>query len=79
MQEIAQNFVFLRPLVSHFPDHVPGAVILTDIWLYLDTLFDDKLLCKEGETKQEQAAQEAARCKRLMGALRYLYRNSAFS
>ncbi|CAK8986681.1 unnamed protein product [Durusdinium trenchii] len=78
-QEIAQNFVFLRPLVQHFPDHVPGGVLLTDIWLYLDSLFDQKLLCKPDVPKQTQAANEASRCKRLIGALRYLYRNSAQS
>lgn len=77
-QEIAQNYVFLRPLCEVFSDHVPGAVLLTDVWLMLDQLFGGKLLCKPGESKRTQAATEAGRCKKLMGALRYLFRNSSF-
>lgn len=48
---------------------------MTDVWLYLDSLLAGKMLVKEGESKQAQAATEAQRCKRLMGALRYLFRN----
>lgn len=61
-----------------FPASVPGGTILTDIWLYLDGLLGGKLLVKEGESKQNQAADEAERCKKLIGALRYLYRNSCW-
>ncbi|CAK9034613.1 unnamed protein product, partial [Durusdinium trenchii] len=53
-----------------FSDHVPGAVLLTDVWLMLDQLFGGKLLCKPGESKRTQAATEAGRCKKLMGELR---------
>ena len=75
-EEIARNYTFLRPLVEAFPDRVPGGIVLTDVWLYLNELMDNKLLCKKDEPVQLQAANEASRCKRLMGALRYLYRNS---
>lgn len=49
--------------------------MLTDCWLYLDHLLSKKLLVKPGESKEQQASLEAERCKKLMGALRYLYRN----
>lgn len=90
-QDIAANYVWLRPLVETFPQSVPGGVILTDVWLYLDKLLDFRLLVKRDDEeqkeqqqqrpitkqdKQQQAATEAERCKKLMGALRYLYRNS---
>lgn len=89
-QDIAANYVWLKPLVETFPQSVPGGIILTDIWLYVDKLLGFKLLVKkddesEGQQqqrpvtkleKQQQAATEAERCKKLMGALRYLYRNS---
>jgi len=68
--------VFLKPLVAKFPDHVPGGVLLTDIWIYLNGLMANKLLCKPDTTPLVQAGVEASRCKRLIGALRYLYRNS---
>ena len=88
-QDIAANYVWLKPLVETFPQSVPGGIILTDIWLYLDKLLEFKLLVKKDteaeeqqqqpvtkEEKQQQAATEAERCKKLMGALRYSYRNS---
>ena len=76
LQDIAANFVWLRPLATKFSTHVPGAILLTDIWLYLNDLLDKRMLVKEGMSVQLQAGQEAERCKKLMGALRYLYRNS---
>ena len=44
---------------------------------YLDQLLDGTLLCRPGIAKLVQASEEASRAKKLMGALRYLYRNSA--
>eukprot|EP00435_Cladocopium_sp_Y103_P022917 s1331_g5.t1 len=78
-QDIATNFVWLQPLVSSFPESVPGTILMTDIWLYLDRLLDEKLFVAKDVPKQNQAASEAGRCKKLMGALRYLYRNSIFA
>lgn len=76
LQDIANNFVWLKPLATKFPAVVPGGIILTDIWLYLDQLLDNKRLVKPHMSKVLQAGLEAERCKKLMGALRYLYRNS---
>lgn len=75
-KEIAANYVWLKPLCLHFKQTVPGALFLTDCFVYLDVLIGGGLLCKPGVDKVSQAADEAARLKRLMGALRYLFRNS---
>ena len=77
-QDIATNYVWLKPLVTFFPQAVPGATLLTDIWVYVDGLLGEKMLVKEGDSKRNQAADETERCKKLMGALRYLYRNSCW-
>lgn len=75
-QDIAANYVWLKPLATKFTTSVPGAILLTDVWLYLNDLLDKRLLVKPRVPVQLQAGQEAERCKKLMGALRYLYRNS---
>ena len=77
MEEIGANYVWLKPIVETFREKVPGGLILTDVWLYLDRLLGEKLLVKTAETKVSQAGKEADRCKKLIGALRYLYRNSS--
>ena len=56
---------------------MPGSLFLTDVMLYLNVLLGGSLLCKEGVDAVAQAAEEASRLKRLMGSLRYLYRNSS--
>ena len=76
-QDIAANYVWLKALVAHFPESVPGGVLLTDVWLMVDSLLDNKLFVRVDLPRQNQAALEADRCKKLMGALRYLYRNSS--
>ena len=75
-QDIATNYVWLHPIVSSFPETVPGTILMTDVWLYLDRLLGGKLFVAQDVPKQNQAATEAGRCKKLIGALRYLYRNS---
>jgi hypothetical protein len=77
-QDIATNYVWLQPIVSSFPESVPGTIFMTDVWLYLDKLLGEKLFVARDVPKQNQAATEAGRCKKLIGALRYLYRNSFF-
>ena len=57
-----------------FPTRVPGAMLLTDVFLHTDKLLDGKLFPKE--PKDLYAGKEATRVKKCIGALRYLYRNS---
>lgn len=56
---------------------VPSAFLLTDVLLQLDRLLAHKLVVPgHGDTKVVAAARDAKRLKKLMGALRALYRNS---
>ena len=61
---------------------VPSSFYLTDVFLYLDDLLGKKLLRAKPKTPEERltrpelAAREAAKLKRLISSLRYLYRNS---
>lgn len=60
-----------------FPSSVPSALYLADVFLYADDLLDGALLTA-GPSKVLQASEEGMRVKRLVGALRYLYRNSHY-
>ena len=33
LQEIATNYLWLKPVAWHFPTTVPGAMLLTDVFL----------------------------------------------
>ena len=55
---------------------VPSGFLLTDIWLRLDEKFRGGLVKPAPpDSKVTHAAKEAKRLKKLMGSLRYLYRN----
>ena len=59
---------------------VPSGFYLTDALLVLDQRFEGHLLIPDGtRTKVDIAARESRRLKKLLGALRHLWRNSAFS
>ena len=55
---------------------VPSGFFITDALLSLDRRLGGGLLVPAKDSKQEIAAREAKRLKRLMSALRHLYRNS---
>ncbi len=56
---------------------VPSGFYLSDCFLWLDALLGKGLLVPDAQhSKQSLAAQDAKRLKKLMGALRYLFRNS---
>ncbi|CAK9081172.1 unnamed protein product [Durusdinium trenchii] len=75
--EIALNYPYLKGLVQNHPHSVPGGIYLTDVVLFLDSLLDGKLLVqRDGKTKKVLAGEEAERLKRLLGALRALWRSS---
>ena len=59
---------------------VPSGFLLTDALLLLDKTYGGKLLVPTADqTKEDLAAREARRIKKLLGALRHLFRNSACS
>ena len=74
VQDVGSNYVWLQPIVKEFRRFVPGSLVLTDILLYADTLLDGKLFPQQ--PKLPQISKEADRLKKLVGTLRYLYRNS---
>lgn len=79
-KEISANYVWLRPVVERYPSKVPSQFLLTDAMLKLDEKFNGYLLvCTETETKQDLGGKESRRVKKLLGALRHLFRNSAVS
>ena len=88
LKDIATNMVWLHPICVVCPDKIPSGLFICDVLLRLDYLLEGKLLMvtkpdnykgKEpwttDEEKVELARQETGRLKRLLGALRYLWRN----
>lgn len=69
------NYIWLKPVCKFFPTSVPGALLMADVFLFLDSYLEGCLLVKKDVPKIAQASEEARRVKLLMGALRYLFRN----
>ena len=84
IEDIALNFVWLRPLVEAFQDRVPSGFLICDVILMLNEFLMDKLLLPEDpnaeltkDDKIQMANEETNRMKKLLGALRYLWRNGS--
>ena len=64
---------------------MPSALFLTDVLLHLDGTLDKKLLIAKKDspeallTKRDLAGREAGKLKKLMSALRYLFRNGTLA
>ena len=65
---ISENMEVLTPEIHTFTSGLHPR--------YLDDMLGGSLLAKKGISKTIQASEEGGRIKKLMGALRYLYRNS---
>ena len=77
-EELVVNFCWLKPVVQRFVSTVPSGYFRTDLFIYLGRLFMGKLLRPTlTEGKKQLAAQEGSRMKRLIGALRFLWRSSS--
>ena len=62
--------------VSSIASQVPSGFFAADCFLYLDALLHKKLFrpkIDRGESRLQLAASEGVRCKRAIGALRYLW------
>ena len=86
MEDIAVNFVWLKPFVEAFPDRVPSGFLICDVVLMLNEFLMDKLLLPDDpntpltrEDQVEMAKEETTRMKKLLGALRYLWRNGSLA
>ena len=81
VEDLATNFAWLRAWAEHFPSKIPSGFFIADVILELDRQLEEKLLLpKEGipvtrDFKIERARHEAESIKRLLQALRYLFRN----
>ena len=77
--DVVMNYWWLRPVAKRFPKSVPSAFFCTDVFLYLNHHFMGQLLKVQqaDETVRSLASQEAGDMKRLMGALRFLWRSSS--
>lgn len=77
-EEVVMNHVWIKPFVQRFRACVPSGYFCTDVMLCLDKLFNDRLLLPTTpqQTKKSLAATEGSRVKRLIGALRFLWRSS---
>lgn len=85
VKEISTNYIWLKPWCEAFPERIPSGFYLVDCFLALDSYLNNNLLLKDRrqastkEDKIELAREEAKRIKRLLGALRYLWRNGLLS
>ena len=76
-EELVVNFPWLQVVARRFTSSVPSAYFCTDLFLMLDSLFMGKLLVPTAtQSKKQLASEEGAKLKRLMGALRFLWRSS---
>lgn len=76
--DLVINFWWVRPFVMECREQVPSGFFCTDVFLYLHELFNNELfkVAAEGDTVKSLAAQEGNDMKRLIGALRSLWRSS---
>ena len=84
-KDIAVNYVWLRPLCEYWPDRIPSGFFLADTFLMMDLFMDGLLLLGPDPDKEysrdekiEMARDESRRITRLLGALRYLWRNGCW-
>jgi len=79
-KHLKQNRFWLQAVVTVFRSSVPSGYFLTDALLELNGMFKDNLLKPvNGGDKLTLALQEAAKLKKLVGHLRYLFRGTVCS
>ena len=76
--EVALHYHWLKPWTVAMPTRVPSAFMVTDTLLILNELFDKRLFPVQdaADSVMQKAASEAVKVKKLLQALRYLYRAS---
>ena len=76
--DLILNFYWLKPVAAKFPTTVPSGFFCTDLFLYLHHLFMEGLfkVQNDGDTVRSLAAHEGNNMKRLLQALRFLWRSS---
>ena len=76
--EIALNHCWIRPFVHKYPQKVCSGFFMVDVFLRVDKLMQKKPLQprSSSESKTSLASGEARKLKKLIGALRNLWRSS---
>ena len=64
-QDLVMNYCWVKPFVQQFRSAVPSVFFVTDVFLFLDKLYQSKLLIplEEGDTKQSLAGVEGNKIK----------------
>ena len=78
-EDVLLNYCWIAPIVKRFRDKVPSQFFLADTFIYMDKLYQGRLLVptEQGETKIDVATNESKKLKMLVGSLRALWRSSA--
>ena len=81
VSDVDKNSTWVEPIVKSFAEKVPSAYMLGDCFLAIDRLCDGKLLQDSSGklSKGQMALQEGSKAAKIVGYLRYLYRNSGTS
>ncbi|CAK9035349.1 30S ribosomal protein S6, partial [Durusdinium trenchii] len=76
--DLVLNHCWIKPFVQKFREKVPSGFFVVDTFLYLDKLYNGKLLqpLNAGDSKHSLASEEAKKVKLLIGTLRALWRSS---
>ena len=85
MEDLSNNYVWLAPWCQQFPKACPSGFFIGDVLLCLDEKLEGKLIVPPGRKagdppcaramKVELVKEDVNRLKKLIGALRYLWRN----
>lgn len=79
MKPVKATTLLYIALIPESAQQVPSAFYLTDCFLWLDALLGKGMFIPDAEnTRVTLAGQDAKRLKKLVGALRYLFRNSSW-
>mmetsp|Transcript_7595 Transcript_7595/g.17005 ORF Transcript_7595/g.17005 Transcript_7595/m.17005 type:complete len:172 (+) Transcript_7595:78-593(+) len=75
-KDIRNNYVILKPFVQWSPASVPSAFFAADVLIKLNSLLHNKLFACREEFVVPRATKEGGKIKKLIGALRALYRHA---
>ncbi|CAJ1372520.1 unnamed protein product [Effrenium voratum] len=78
-KELSRNYVWVRIWASQFPEKAPSVFLIADVLQRLDQKFAGNLLQHTDKCRAERAGEEAGRIRKLLSALRYLFRNGTGS
>jgi len=80
-KDLRAHHMFIKPIIKRFPAEVPSVFFCIDVLIYLHNLLGGNLLVPDPTAQDppklvELATAEAGKLKKMIGALRALYRHS---